>query len=347
MKAAYLVGPKKFELRDVPDPAIPEDGLVLEVKACGICGSDLRRWAEGPPEGSGGVIPGHEAAGVVIAVGSKCSKFNIEDRLAVAPDIHCGKCWYCRRELVNLCDNLRLLGITAGVPGGFAEKLSLSGEVLLNGVVTRIPDGLTFEHAAVSEPCTSVLACHTKINTGMGETIVVMGGGPIGCIHIGVAKSRGASVILSEPSAPRRKLAERFHPDLVVDPLTEDLQRKVRAFTDGIGADAVICANPVAETQKHAVEIVRKGGKVVLFGGLPKRNPLTTLDGNRIHYGEIEVIGSFSYNPAIHAKALNLLHDKILPADQLITHRFSLEAIGAAFETASGGDALKVLIAFE
>jgi len=347
MRAAFLTGPRTFELRDIPDPPVPEDGLLLEVRACGICGSDLRRWKEGPPDGSGGVIPGHEAAGVVIAAGPRCGDFKIGDALAVAPDIHCGNCWYCRRELYNLCDNLRLLGITAGVPGGFAEKLSLTGDVISNGVVTRIPDGLSFDHAAVSEPCSSVLACHYKINTVTGETVVVMGGGPIGCVHIGVAKSRGASVILSEPSAPRRKLAERFHPDMMVDPLTEDLQRKVLAFTDGVGADVVICANPVAETQKQAVQIVRKGGKVVLFGGLPKQNPLTTLDGNRIHYGEIEVIGSFSYHPAIHAKALDLLRKKILPTDQLITHRFSLAEIGAAFETASGGNVLKVLIAFE
>jgi L-iditol 2-dehydrogenase len=344
VKAAMLTGPGTFSLRDVPDPPVPEDGLVLELRACGICGSDLRRWKEGPPEGSGGVIPGHEAAGVVIATGPRCANFQIGDALAVAPDIHCGTCWYCRHELYNLCDSLRLLGITAGIPGGFAEKLGLSGEVLSNGIVTRIPEGLSFEHAALSEPCTSVLACHHKIHTRSGDTVVILGGGPIGCIHVAVARSRQAAVILSEPNASRRSMAERFRPNLIVDPSSSDLLDEVRSFTKGVGADAVICANPVAETQKRAVEIVRKGGKVVLFGGLPKRNPMTTLDGNRIHYGEIEVLGSFSYHPSYHAMALGMLHEKFLPADLLITHRFPLENIGAAFETAAGGDALKVLI---
>jgi L-iditol 2-dehydrogenase len=347
VKAALLTGPGTFSVRDVPDPPVPEDGLVLDVRACGICGSDLRRWKEGPPEGSGGVIPGHEAAGIVAAAGPACGKFRPGDVLAVAPDIHCGTCWYCRRGLFNLCGNLRLLGITAGFPGGFAEKLALSGEVLSNGIVNPVPAGLSFEHAAVSEPCASVIACHRKIGTKAGETAVIMGGGPIGCIHIAVAMSQGAAVILSEPNASRRGMAERFKPDLIVDPSAGDLSAEVLEFTEGLGADSVICANPFAETQKQAVEIVRKGGKVVLFGGLPKRNSMTALDGNLIHYGEIEVIGSFSYHPSHHAEALRLLHHKYLPAELLITHHFPLEEIGAAFDAAAGGEALKVMIAFE
>jgi len=347
VKAALLTGPGTFTLRDVPDPPVPDDGLVLEIRACGICGSDLRRWKEGPPEGSAGVIPGHEAAGVVVSAGPRCGKYQVGDALAVAPDIHCGSCWYCVRGLYNLCDNLRLLGITPGFPGGFARKLGLTGEILSNGIVTRIPRGLSFEHAAVSEPCSSVLACHRRINTRTGDTVVVMGGGPVGCIHIAAARSLGARVVLSEPNASRRGMAERFHPDRIIDPSAMDLAEAVRSFTAGVGADSVICANPIAETHKQAVEIVRKAGKVVLFGGLPKRNPLTTLDGNRIHYGEVEVLGSFSYHPSDHAEALRLIHQKLLPAGLLITHRFPLEKIEAAFKTAAGGDALKVLITSE
>jgi L-iditol 2-dehydrogenase len=347
VKAALLTGPEMFSVRDLPDPPVPGDGLVLDVKACGVCGSDLRRWKEGPPEGSGGAIPGHEAAGVVSAVGPACGKFRPGDRLAVAPDIHCGACWYCSRGLFNLCDSLRLLGITAGYPGGFAGKFALSGEVLSNGIVNPVPEGLSFEHAALSEPCASVIACHRKIGTRAGETVVVMGGGPIGCIHIAMAGSLGASVILSEPNASRRKMAERFRPRRIVDPSAGDLRAVVFDATEGLGADSVICANPFAETQKQAVEIVRKGGRVVLFGGLPKRNPLTTLDGNRIHYGEVEVIGSFSYHPSHHREALGLLQQKQIPADLLITHRFPLEEIGAAFGAAAGGEALKVMITFE
>ena len=122
MRAAFLTSSRTLELREVPEPDVPSDGLVVEVKACGICGSDLRRWKEGPPPGGQGIVPGHEAAGIVVKVGPKCSDFAVGDRVAVAPDIHCGRCYYCRREMYNLCDHLKFIGITPGYPGGFAEQ---------------------------------------------------------------------------------------------------------------------------------------------------------------------------------------------------------------------------------
>jgi L-iditol 2-dehydrogenase len=118
----------------------------------------------------------------------------------------------------------------------------------------------------------------------------------------------------------------------------------VKEFTSGVGADIVICANPVAQTHALALDMVRKGGKVMLFGGLPKANPMTTLNGNVIHYGEIEVIGAFSYHPRFHKLSLNLLAQKKLPVASLITHTFELDKINEAYRTASGGEALKVVI---
>jgi L-iditol 2-dehydrogenase len=347
MDAAFLTTPETLEIREIPDPAVPAGGLVLQVKACGICGSDLRRWREGPPPGADGVIPGHEAAGVVVAVDERCSRFQVGDRLAIAPDVHCGKCYYCRRERYNLCDNLRFIGITPGYPGGFAEKMALTSEIFEKGIVHEMPEGLSFAHAAVSEPSCSVLATHDKAGTQTGEVVVVIGAGPTGCLHIAVAKSRGAKVVVIQRSKIRQELAKRFDPDLVIDATGDDVVARVKEFTEGLGADIVICANPVAETQRQAVEMVRKGGKVLLFGGLPKANPMTTMDGNKIHYGEVEVVGAFSYHPRVHREALDLLADGTLPAEKIITHRFPLDDINQAYRTAAAGDALKVLIAFE
>lgn len=115
-------------------------------------------------------------------------------------------------------------------------------------------------------------------------------------------------------------------------------------MTAEVGADIVICANPIAETQMQAVQIVRKRGKVILFGGLPKANPMVTLDSNRIHYGEIEVVGAFSYHPTMHERALDLIHREVINADLLVTHTFGLSEIGKAFETAAAGEALKVVV---
>ena len=344
MKAAYLVGVRTFEIREVPEPAVPEDGLLLQVQACGVCGSDLRRWREGPPPDVDGVVPGHEVAGVVTEVGSGSVPYAPGDRLAVAPDIHCGQCYYCQRGMYNLCDALRFLGITPGYPGGFAERMALSGEVLANGIVHRMPEGLSDVQGALAEPCSSVLAAHHKAGTSLNDTVVVMGAGPIGCLHTAVAKARGARVIISEPSETRREMARRFEPLALVDPFHENLTARVSELTAGLGADIVICANPVAATQAQAVDIVRKAGRVVLFGGLPRANPMATLDANRIHYGEIKVVGAFSYHPTYHALALDVLRRGLIQADLLVTHTFSLDQVAEAFETAASGEGLKVIV---
>ncbi|MBK8051156.1 MAG: alcohol dehydrogenase catalytic domain-containing protein [Anaerolineales bacterium] len=339
-----MTGSRQFEVRETPDPVVPEDGLVLKVEACGVCGSDLRRWREGPPAGVDNMIPGHEVSGVVTAAGPRAVRFGIGDRLAIAPDIHCGRCWYCERGLFNLCDNIRLLGITPGYPGGFAEKMALTGEALVNGIVHRVPDGLSDEFAAMAEPCSSVLAAHMKANSGLDDTVVIIGAGPIGCLHVAVAKARGAAAIIIDRSTTRLEMVERVEPDASLNATQMDVVARVRELTNGLGADVAICANPDPSTQAEAVRMVRKGGRVVLFGGLPKANPNTTLNGNLIHYGEIEVVGAFSYHPTAHAMALDLFHRGILPVDRLITHRFPLDQVGQAFATADSGEGLKVIV---
>ena len=344
MKAAMLVAPKTYEVRDLPDPQTPGDGVLVRVEACGVCGSDLRRWKECPPVGAQIVISGHEISGEVISVGKDCKQYRVGDRLAVAPDVHCGQCYFCKRGMFNLCDNLTFIGQTPGRPGGFAELLPLNADILINGFVSPLPQGMDFLSASLAEPCQSVLMCHDKANTNLDDTVVVMGAGPIGCIHTVVAKARGAKVVLSETSPLRREMAQRFTPDAIVDPLNEDLVSRVKQMTEGRGADIVICANPVVETQSQAVRLVRKGGRVVLFGGLPKANPMTTLDANLIHYGEITVVGAFSYTPSYQAKALKLIASGVIPADKLITQTYPLAQVGEAFQTAAGGEALKVVV---
>ena len=345
MKAAFLVGPRQLELREVPDPAAPPDGVVLQVAACGVCGSDLRRWREGPSEP---YVPGHEVVGTVVEVGESTGcggpRYQVDDRLAVAPDIHCGCCYYCQRGLYNLCDNLRFLGIHPGLPGGFGELMALTHDTLVNGIVHRMPQVLSFKAGALAEPCSSVLASHHRAGTSLDDTVVVIGAGPIGCLHIAIAKARGARTVVSERSAARREMARGFGPDAVIDAISEDVVQRVRELTHGIGADLVICANPVAATQAQAVEMVRKGGRVVLFGGLPKADPWVTLNANTIHYGDIELVGAFSYHPTFHELALDVLARGLIPVDLMITHAFELDQVAEAFEVANSGQGLKVIV---
>lgn len=344
MKAAYLVGPTTFDLRHTPIPALPEDGLLLQVKACGVCGSDLRRWKEGPQSGTLPVIAGHEIAGLVMAVGKQVQGFQTGDRLAVAPDVHCGQCFYCKRGLYNLCNHLNLIGITPGFDGGLAEVMLLREDMLQGGIVHIIPERLSYVEAALAEPLSSVLASHEEAGTTLGQTVVVLGGGPIGCLHIAVAQARGARAILSEPNETRRKLAERFNPEGIVDPLTQDLKAEVLRRTHDRGAELVICANGVAETHLQATEIVRKRGRVVLFGGLPRSNPMTTLNGNRIHYDEVTVTGAFSYHPRHHEMALEVIEHGGVRSEDVVTHTFNIDQVDLAFQTAASAAALKVMV---
>ena len=344
MKAAFTTEPMHIELRETSTPQTPDDGILVAVKACGICGSDLRRWREGPYPGSELLIAGHEISGIVQAVGTQVKDFKAGEHLAIAPDVHCNKCYYCEHGLYNLCDNLKLIGITPGYNGGFAEYMVLTPEMLLGGIVHKASSLFSFSQAALAEPLSSVLAAHGEAGTTLGDTVVVMGAGPIGCLHIAVAQSRGARVILSEPSETRRQMAKRFSPELIIDPMNQNLVDEVRQATGGIGADIAICANPVATTHTQAVELVRKRGKVVLFGGLSKASPMTTLDGNRLHYNEIRVVGSFSYHPTYHALALNAIQRGLINSDHIITHTYPLEEVSQAFQMAASGEALKVMV---
>jgi L-iditol 2-dehydrogenase len=344
MKAAFLIGPKNIVVRETPAPELAPDGLILKTEACGVCGSDLRRWREGPPAGVAHLVQGHELAGTVLRCGPAVSRFKAGDRVAVAPDIHCGECYYCRRGWFNLCANLKLLGITPGLDGGFAEQVALTGEMLRHGIVHLMPEGLGFLEGGFAETLSSVIASQAKSAIGLGETVVVMGAGPIGCLHIVVAQARGATVIVVEPNPVRRQGALKFAPTAVLDPTGLDVVAEVKRRTDGVGADAVICANPVASTQTQAVQMTRRAGHIVLFGGLPKADPMTHLDGNLIHYGEQRVIGAFSYHPSYHEEALRLLARKVVDAAQFITHTRPLSQVAEAFELAQSGDALKVMV---
>jgi L-iditol 2-dehydrogenase len=343
MRAAQLVAARAIELVEMPVPGCPDDGLLLRVHACGVCGSDLRRWQAGPAAGTT-TVPGHEFAGEVVEVGAAVAGHAVGERLAVAPDVHCLHCWYCSVGLYNLCDRMTMIGITPGFNGGLAEFCVLPAQVLAGGTIHPMPEALSYEQGALAEPLSSVQACHADIGTSLGDTVLVMGAGPIGCLHTAIAHLRGARVILSEPNEIRRRMATSFAPELVLDPTRQDVVAEVRAYTEGRGADSAICANPVAATHQQAVDAVRKRGTVVLFGGLPRSTPMTELHANRIHYDEIRVVGSFSYHPDYHRRALGLLEHGQIDPNMIITHRFSLTEIDEAFRTVAAGEALKVMI---
>lgn len=341
MKAAVFEGPEKIVVKKVPIPRCEEDGILVKVESCGICGSDIRNYFSGLRFGIKEQIMGHEIAGVVEEVGENVTSFKAGDRVAIGPDVSCGECYYCKRGLVNLCVDFKMVG--TNWPGGFAQYVYLPGKVLERGYIEHIPSELTFDEAALGEPICSVSACQETINVSLGDTVVIFGDGPIGCLHVEVAKARGAYKVIL---IGRRKLhlAEQFKPTHMIDSNKVDPVEEVLKITNGLGADYCICANANASTQQKGVEMVRKRGKVVLFGGVSKQNPMTTLNSNLIHYNEISVEGSFSYPSTQLKKALELIKEGKISAVKYVTKTVSIDEIPEGIAYAKQGNALKVVI---
>jgi L-iditol 2-dehydrogenase len=341
MRAAVFEGIENINVREVLIPQCEDDGVLVRVEACGICGGDIRNFHSGLRAGVEKQIIGHEIAGVVEEVGCKVTRFKAGDRVALAPDVSCGECYYCKRGLVNICVNHRMLGTHWA--GGFGQYVYLPAIVLNRGFVEHIPEGMSFDDAAMAEPASSVIACQEMINVTLGDTVVIFGDGPIGCLHIEVARARGASKIIL---IGRRKLelARQFQPTHMINSNLQNPVEEVMKITNGLGADACICANRNAATQQQGVEMVRKRGVVVLFGGLPKSNPMTTLDSNMIHYNEITVIGSFSYPSTGLQKALNMIAEGKISAARYVTKTVRLDEVPEGIAAAERAEALKVVI---
>lgn len=341
MRTAYLIEPERMELKDVQVPECEAAGILVKVEACGICGGDVRNYKQGLRADVGPQIMGHEIVGIVEKTGEEVTGFSAGDRVALAPDVSCGKCYYCKRGLVNLCTNHRMIG--THWPGGFAQYVYLSGEIIANGFIEHIPENISFEDAAMAEPSASVIACQQRAGIQPGDTVVVIGDGPIGCLHIEVAKARGASktILIGKH---RLEIAKRFEPNHIIATQERGDVKEVMRLTEDLGADFVICANANAATQKVAVEMCRKRGTVILFGGVPKANPMTSLDSNLIHYNEISVVGAFSYPSTGIEMALRYIQDGKIDARKYITKQVSLENIVEGIQAASRGEALKVLV---
>ena len=346
MKAVVFRGPGQIACEEVPYPGLPADGLILKVLACGICGGDLRAYKHGLRADREWQILGHEISGVVAQVGRDVDDYRVGERLAVAADVSCHTCYYCKRAYFNLCEDWKLIGLD--FPGGMAEYMQLPEAILRRGIVHRIPATLSDRRSALAEPSSSVIWAQKNLDVQPGEVVAILGDGPIGALHVQVARLRGAKPILIGVTGPR---LEKFktNPALgawhVLDNLTQDVVAEVQALTSGRGADVAIVANPFKETQAQAVNMVRKRGRVGVFGGLPKNDPITHLDSNRIHYDELQIMGNFSYHPDIHADALDLLDRGLINADQIITAVYPLDNAQAAFEDAMQGTALKVVLA--
>ncbi|MDH5702958.1 MAG: alcohol dehydrogenase catalytic domain-containing protein [Aigarchaeota archaeon] len=346
MKAAIFAGKEKFEVRELDRPHCGEGEVLVKVRACAICGSDLRIF-----HGSKSIdvpITGHEISGTVEEVGKRVEGVSVGDRVVIETVVGCGECDACRRGEENRCLNkYRAIGYQYN--GAFAQFILIPKEAVKQGNVIEVSDSISFDEAAIVEPLSCVLNGWEPFKKrSEGFTTVVMGAGPIGMLHSEYAKSLGSRVILVNRTAPRLRLAEKIglSADVVVDASECDLVERVIELTDSVGANAVICAASSKEIQEQALEMAAVDADVSYFAGISKDDPLAMINTNLLHYKELHVHGANASNRRQYLAAVDLIASGKIGVKKIITHRFPLGKIDEAIRTAEDRsmNALKVIV---
>ncbi|MEN2984505.1 MAG: zinc-dependent alcohol dehydrogenase family protein [Dictyoglomaceae bacterium] len=336
MLGAMLDETGKLVLRECPKPFIKSSEVLIKVLAAGICGTDLHIFS-GKGYGKPNIIRGHEFSGKIVEIGSEVKGFKIGDLVAIDPNISCGNCYFCRRGEVHLCENLKALGVD--LDGGFSDYCAVPYDKLY-----KLPAGVSPEEGAMMEPCACALHGIEKIKIKPGDTVLVIGGGALGLILLQLAYIYGASkVFLSEPVKEKREIAESFFAH-TFDPQKEDVASEIRKLT-GVGVDIAIEAVGRADTVELAINSVRRGGKVLIFG-VADQKEILNISPFDIYYKEITLMGSF-VNPYTNSRALELIANKRIDVKRIISHKFPLKEIHKAVETGLSGKALRILIVWE
>jgi L-iditol 2-dehydrogenase len=344
MRVARFYEPGDVRLEDAPEPTVGAGEVKIRVRACSTCGTDVKILNHGHQHIDPPRIMGHEIAGEIVDVGDGVDGWAAGDRVQVIAAVPCGRCPDCLRGRMTICAFQTSVGYH--YEGGFAEFLVVPQAVLAVDGLNRIPDGVSFAEASVAEPLACVLNGQELAGVGAGDDVVIVGAGPIGCLHVRLARSRGAArVFLVDLNRSRLDLsAGVVHPDEAICGSEVDVVDAVLKLTDGRGADVVITAAASGKAQEDALLMTARGGRISLFGGLPKDNPTITLDSNLVHYRELTVVGANGSSPAHNAQALELIASGAVPVADLITHRLPLDQVLEAFGVVARGEAIKVTV---
>jgi L-iditol 2-dehydrogenase len=328
MTAAILYGREDVRIEQVPVPRAAPGELIVRVAAALTCGTDLKVFRRGyhalmiqPP-----ALFGHELAGVVAEVGAGVTGFSVGDRVVPINSAPCGECYFCQRAQENLCEDLLFNN------GAYAEYMRISPRIVAKNTL-RIPEHVSLEHAALTEPLACALHGFEDSNPRPGDTIAVIGGGPLGLMIIHVAALAGCKVIAAVKHDAQAETAKALGAAHVVRTGgKQDVVRAVRALTPNQrGVDIAIEAVALPETWEQAVGMVRNGGVVNFFGG-PESGTEVRLDTNRLHYGDLTLKATFHHTPAISRRALALISSGKFQASHFITGHAPLSDLNHAFE---------------
>jgi len=331
MLAARLYAPRDLRIESVEVPQPGPGEVLVKVAAATTCGTDLKTYRRGHPLLLKSLPApfGHEVAGTIFAIGEQVQHFQAGMRVVVANSAPCQLCFFCHRGQQSLCEDLLLLN------GAYADYLLVPARIVEQNL-WELPPDLPFANAALTEPLACALHGVEASDIHPGESVVIIGAGPLGLLLLAVARLKGARVILCGRGDERLKAARALGADQVLDMRqmsdTAEEVAAVRALTDGNrGADVVIEAVGMPDLWEAATQMVRRGGFVNFFGGCASGTSIT-LETQPLHYSEITLKGVFHHTPAYFSMALQLIAQQRIPVERLISGSFPLRALHKAFE---------------
>jgi L-iditol 2-dehydrogenase len=348
VRAAFMTGQNQVEVRDATEPPLDPAGAVLRVEACGICGTDARTFFNGDPRAPAPWVLGHEPVGVLEHVGPEAvlpPGVEPGGRVFLGSILSCAQCQPCVDGHQNLCDHHLLYGYDP-FPGAYADWAAVPPIATRN--LIPLPPDLPSELATVVDPFACALNGIEVLDVDLGDTVLILGAGPIGCWQAVMARDRGAGrVLLCDVNRQRLDLACAAVGGFVDDAWTAGDDNGLAGLlerTGGKGAERISVAAPAKQAQQAALEMAAKRARIVYFAGLPKHDPVSPLDMNQLHYKELAILGAYGATHRQYRITMDYLarrRDELAP---VVTHRFPLDRIGEAFETIRSGAGLKTVV---
>jgi L-iditol 2-dehydrogenase len=348
MRAALMKDVGSVSVEEAPEPVLDPGGAILQVEACGICGTDARTFFNGDPRAPSPWLLGHEPVGVLVEVGPEAElppRIAAGDRVFLGSILTCGECRWCVDGFQNMCERHELYGYDPH-PGAYAEYAAVPPVAVKN--LFELPPDLPSDLATVADPFACALNGVEVLDIDYGDTVVILGSGPIGSWQSVLARDRGAGrVYLSDISHERLEIALRAVGNFVDDAWVageDNGVEEVLSRTEGAGAERVIVAAPSKDAQQAALVMAGRRARVVYFAGLPKADPVSPLDMNQLHYKELAVLGAYGATNRQYRITMGYLARRRDELAAVVTHRFPLERIGEAFGTIREGTGLKMVI---
>jgi len=340
MKAAVLHGPRRLKVEEAPSPKIEPEEVLIKVKACGLCMTDLHMYEWDFPVKTP-VILGHEFSGDVVETGKMTTSVSVGDRVAVNPLLSCGACTDCREGRNNLCKTAQAIGGAGNtiVDGALAEYVRTPQSNVL-----KLPENVSYDAGAFVEPLACCVHGVDLSKIRLGDRVAIVGAGTIGLLILQLVKFRGPSLtMVSEMNATRLHTAGTLGADVTVDPMREDLVQKIMDETEGRGADVVIEAVGSPKSIRDSMRIVKRGGRIVVFGVSPKNSALE-VSPFEIYFRELEVVGAYALTPSAFYRSASLLASNAVEVVPLITEHLTLEQVEEGLHRMKNKAGLKKIV---